>query len=143
MDGNAELLNYVYQNSKMGEETIRHLGEITHDNEFRKHLYLQRKEYQNINKLASRMLHEHGHDEKDLGALEKAMVYMNIEVKTAVDNSPGHLAEMMMNGSTMGIIEATKNLNKYAGADREVLSLAKKLVRTEEANVEHLKPYLS
>ena len=29
MDGNIEILNFIYQNSEMGTETIKHLIDIT------------------------------------------------------------------------------------------------------------------
>jgi len=41
MNGNAELLNFVYQNSQMGVDTIKQLIGIAEDNEFKKHLEAQ------------------------------------------------------------------------------------------------------
>lgn len=40
MNGNAELLNFIYQNSQMGVDTIRQLMDIVQDAEFNKHLGL-------------------------------------------------------------------------------------------------------
>ena len=38
MNGNAELLNFIYQNSQMGVETMEQLGGLTKDCEFRSFL---------------------------------------------------------------------------------------------------------
>lgn len=48
MDGNAELLNYIYQNSEMGVNTVEQMMEITQDETFRQHLEKQRERYQSI-----------------------------------------------------------------------------------------------
>lgn len=143
MDGNTELLNYIYQNSQMGETTIDQLTEIARDKEFLDHLRIQKQEYQGINREAMGMLRATGHQEKDLGVLPRVSSYMSIGVKTMVDHSPSHIAEMMIRGSAMGIIDATKNINKYQAADPPILDLAEKLLHTEQSNVEQLKTFLS
>lgn len=51
-------------------------------------------------------------------------------------------AEMGIQDNTMGITKGTRHLNDYAGDDRRVRQLAEKLLRTEEANVAQMKPYL-
>ncbi len=43
MNGNAELLNFIYQNSQMGVETMEQLGGITKDCEFRSFLEKQQE----------------------------------------------------------------------------------------------------
>lgn len=42
----------------------------------------------------------------------------------------------------MGIIDATKNIQKYNDAGKEILQLADKLLKTEQNNIEQLKPFL-
>ncbi len=142
MDGNTELLNYIYQNSQMGLHSIEQLLKKTEDGKFKNHLSTQHEEYKAINTQARELLKEKGHEEKDLGAMAKLTTQFSINVNTLTDHSPSHMAEMMMQGSTMGIIDATKNLNKYANADEAIISLGRKLLRTEESNVEHLKGFL-
>ena len=72
----------------------------------------------------------------------KISVYMSISMKTLMDKTPCHISEMLIQGSTMGIIEATKNLQIYKGADKGILDLADKLLKTEQNNIEQLKPFL-
>ena len=64
MNGNAELLNFIYQNSQMGVETIQQLMDIVKDDEFKKHLESQYHEYEEINGKAQSLLNQHGYDEK-------------------------------------------------------------------------------
>ena len=65
-----------------------------------------------------------------------------INMQTLSDKSPSHIAEMLMVGSNMGIINAIKNLKKYEHADKESLKLLKRLLRFEENNVQRLKAFL-
>lgn len=145
MDANVEMLNYIYQNSQMGEHAVSQLVKSSEHPKFHSHMETQLAEYQNINRKAKELLNRKGQEEKDISSLAKISSYMSIEMKTMMDNSPSHMAEVMMQGSTMGIIDITKQINRYedSGIEDEILSLANKLLRTEEANVEHLKPFLT
>jgi hypothetical protein len=142
MDKNTELLNYVYQNSQMGVETIGRLKDMIKDKEFGECLKSQAKEYYSINRMAKEKLRENGREEKGISTAAKASAYMSIGLKTLRDKSPSHLSEMMIQGSTMGIIEAVKNKKKYNDADKDILKLNNKLLKTEEDNLEQLKKFL-
>ena len=57
---NAELLNFIYQNSQMGVDTITQLLDIAADETFKKHLHAQLKEYRSIHDKAAQMLETNG-----------------------------------------------------------------------------------
>lgn len=142
MNGNAELLNFIYQNSQMGVDTIKHLIDITEDDKFIKHLESQLKEYKEIHSYARKMLNENGYDEKGISALEKIRTYLMINMQTITDKSASHIAEMLIIGSNMGVINAIKNINKYMDAEKDILQLMKKLLKFEENNIQQLKEFL-
>ncbi len=142
MNKNVELLNYIYQNSQMGVETIHHLLTIVEDNEMLDQLKTEFKEYSSINDEARELLEKNGYDEKGIGTLEKIMSDFMITMQTIRDNSSSHIAEMMLKGSNMGIIEATKKINEYTDADEHIVDLMKELLKLEENNVESLKKFL-
>ncbi|MGI6733385.1 MAG: hypothetical protein ACOX4J_04340 [Anaerovoracaceae bacterium] len=143
MNENAELLNYIYQNSQMGIETLDQLMNITEDAEFRQHLQSQYNEYKTINDNAKRMADKFGYEEKGLGAFEKMRTGLMIDMQTMMDKSTSHISEMLMIGSNMGIINAVKNLKKYQNAEPEIRGLMEKLLQLEENNIQELKQYLS
>ena len=143
MDGNAELLNFVYQNSQMGVNTVSQLMDIVEDQEFEKQLTSQYNEYLGINSAARKALDDGGYDEKGINALDKVKTYLMINMQTLTDKSPAHISEMLMVGSNMGIINAVKNLKKYQGAQQNSLDLMNRLLRFEENNVQQLKAFLS
>jgi len=75
MNGNAELLNFIYQNSQMGVDTIKQLMGIVEDAEFKKHLESQLNEYQEIHTAAKSILNNNGYDEKGIRAVDKIKTY--------------------------------------------------------------------
>ena len=96
MNGNAELLNFIYQNSQMGAETTEQFMGMTKDEEFLGFLGKQQEGYRNFHKKAKHMLCENGFDEKGLGTFEKLRTYLMINVQTMADKSVSHMAEMLI-----------------------------------------------
>lgn len=143
MNANAELLNFVYQNSGMGVDTLNQLLDIVEGDDFRKQIESQLKGYRDFNEKAKAMLHENGYNEKDISAFQKITSNVMINVKTLTDKSNSHIAEMMLTGSNMGIIDAIKSIKKYEhDAEKDIVSLMNKLLDFEEKNVEKLKEFL-
>lgn len=140
---NAELLNFVYQNSQMGVDTITQLMEITKDAAFKERLHAQLKEYRQIHDQAAQMLEANGFNEEGLSAFEKIRTYLMINFQTLSDDSTSHIAEMLMVGSNMGVIDAIKNIRKYRQkAEPDIVALMEHLRQFEENNVERFKQYL-
>lgn len=142
MNGNAELLNFVYQNSQMGIETLHQIIGIVEDSKFKKRLESQYKEYEKINKESEKLLNSNGYDEKGISAFDKIKTYFMINIQTLTDKSTSHIAEMLIIGSNMGVIDAIKNLKKYKNAEQEINELMDQLLKFEEDNIKELKEYL-
>ena len=143
MSADAEMLNFIYQNSQMGVETLNPLIPMIDNEAFKKRIEAQLKEYEQIHEEAKKLFDRHGYDETGIGALEKIMAYLMIDMKTLMDKSSSHIAEMLIQGSNMGIIDAVKRINQYEKeAEKEVTALMKRLLKFEENNVERLKEAL-
>lgn len=142
MNGNTELLNFVYQNAQMGTATLNQLTEIVERDDFKKHMEAQLKGYRDFEKDAVGLLEEHGGDEKGLSAFEKIRTYLMIDLQTMTDRTSSHVAEMMMVGSTMGVINSLRNLKKYEGAEKKIRDLMDRLLRFEENNIDQLKKFV-
>ena len=140
MNADAELLNFIHQNSQMGVETIGQLLTISEDESFKIHLEEELKEYRQIHEKARELLNQHGLEEKDISAMEKIMAYLAIDMKTFVDKSPSHMAEMLILGGTRGIIDYLKRIRQYKGeAKEDIISLMNHLLKVEEDHLERLK----
>lgn len=142
MSGNAELLNFIYQNSQMGVTTIEQLTGIAEDETFKVHLRSELNEYREINEAARVLLNTNGYDEKGISALDKIKTYLMINMQTMMDKTTSHIAEMLILGSNMGIIDATRNIDKYKDVEKDILALMKKLLKFEENNIKTLKTFI-
>ena len=59
-----------------------------------------------------------------------------------MDDSRGKIAEMMIQGTTMGIVKTIRHLNDYQGDDSDTRRLGERLLDMQEQNVERMKAYL-
>ena len=139
---NAKLLNFVYQNSAMGVQTITQLLDITDSEAMRKHLRYELERYNHFHAEARSRLNECGYDDEGLTGFEKVRTYVMISAQTLTDRSPQHIAEMLITGSTMGIIDAVKNLKHNADAEKEARDLMLELLKFEEDNAVRLREFL-
>lgn len=142
MNGNAELLNYIYQNSEMGQDTLSKLIDMTDNVEFKKLLQSQLNQYSSIYNEAEVRLKETHNEAKPLGTLVKVSTYISLNLNTLTDKTPSHMSEMIIQGSTMGIIDITKKIKDYQEKDPSILALANRLLNFEENTVESFKKYL-
>jgi transcriptional regulator with XRE-family HTH domain len=142
MNPDVEFLNYIHQNAEMGKDTIKQLLGITEDALFMQQLESQLKEYNEIYDLANNKLEQAQKEAKSIGTLSKLSAYIMININTLTNKTPSHIAEMMIRGSTMGIIEITKNLKEYGNADKEIIDLGNRLLKFEQTNVESMKKFL-
>lgn len=144
MNADTELLNFIYQNSQMGVDTLRQLIEMTKDCRFKEYLEGQQREYEEFHKEARERLNAQGMDEKGLSVMEKVRTYIMINVQTMMDHSASHMAEMLLVGSNMGVIDALKKLSEYRNdASSDSIKLMEKLKKFEEKNMESLKGFIS
>ncbi|KAB3526259.1 hypothetical protein [Alkaliphilus serpentinus] len=142
MTGNIELLNYIHQNSEMGQDAIKQLIPIVKDDTFKQNLESQFNEYKKIYNKAKTKIQEMDKDAKGINPLSKASSYIMINLKTLLNKSPSHISEILIQGSTMGTVDITKKLQEYNDADKEILDLGNQLLQFEQRNIEELKRFL-
>ena len=66
---------------------------------------------------------------------------MNMEMMK--DNSDARVADMLIKGFTMGNVDISKKIDRFSkDVDKDILDLAKELLKFGEKNIELLKPYL-
>ena len=109
------------------------------DKPFQSVLIAQRNRYQDI---YDRTLQLSDQELKGKKTLQKLSSTMMINFQTIKDKTPSHLAGMMIQGNTMGVIDMTKSLRENQGADSSVLGLAQDLLSMQKSNIDEMKPYL-
>lgn len=142
MLNDTEMLDYICQNAEMGRDGIMNIMNRTKDISLRQALEAQLTEYQQTYDSADQMLRNRGKHPTAVSPMAKMSSYVMSKMKTMSDSSPSQIAEMMIEGSTMGITKITKRMNEYDGNNSEILSLAEKQLKTEQANIEEMKKFL-
>lgn len=138
----VDLLKLICKSADMGQASIAHVIKLTDDDTMHRALEIQREEYQKSFDEAEKVLDEIGEGPRETASLEKAMSYVMSSMKTMTDNSPSKIAELLIEGSTMGITKMTQHLNDYDGDNDKVRRMAEKQIRTEQANIEEMKQFL-
>lgn len=77
----------------------------------------------------------------ETNAMNKVLTWYGVEMKTLMDNSSSKIAELLLQGTNMGIIEGRKILNNKE-LDSKVHKIAQEYVDMQEDAVEKLKEFL-
>ncbi len=136
------LLEMIYRNAEMGRDGLYFVLRKTDDTTFRKLIATQLMEYQSIMDEAEDTLRQAGLTPQGNSQMEKSMVRMTACCKTSKDNSPAALADMLIQGSSMGVTKIARQISVYSSHDATCLTLANRLQATEENNIHQLKQYL-
>lgn len=139
---NQNLLEEIYQATKMGLDATRLVIPKVHDESLRNDMEQQAKNYKEMNSQAKAMLRKDGYLPEEKGAFKKAMLRGSIKMNTLVNSKPDHIAKMMINGTTMGIIDLTKKLNELDDSDAGAKKLAEDYLAGEQQNIEIMKKHL-
>ena len=101
----------------------------------------QKKEYEKFLSDAHEILIKYGAKEEKISKLKELSSKVMATFMT-MNKSDEEIAKLMMEGNQKGVLEITAELNNYDGNDEEILSLARRLLATEEHNREEFKTYL-
>lgn len=142
MNETTELLHFIVQNAQMGKDTIRHLRTLVKDLEFDTFLRGQLRIYNATFDKAAELLEEQQESVEKVGLWDTMSSHVMININTLLDKTPPHIAEMMMQGSVMGIIDLIKKQKEFPHASETAKELAGELLRFEEESMEKLKAYL-
>lgn len=137
-----QLLNHIYQTAEMGQDGIRTVLKYADEPGLVRVLNSQLEEYQRIQNTAGAMLHARGEPPKGIGPMAKLSSEAMTAVKSLTDPSATNIAEMMIQGSTMGVTKSLRTLRDCRPEDPRVKDLADKLLKTEQANIEEMKTFL-
>ena len=125
-----ELLQYVHETAEMGIEGLNSLDGQVRDDSLRRVLSQQGAEYRQIADQAERLLRSLGEEPRDPGLLAKVSAEVMSTFKTLADPSASNIAEMVIQGNTMGATKSTRHLGDYAGGNHEIRNLAERLLHT-------------
>lgn len=142
MEENLNVLDEINKGATMGMDAINYILDKVEDNNFKNFLELQYNEYENISKKVNEIYSKYS-DKKphETNTMNKVMTWSQVNMKTLTDNSNSKIAELLLQGTNMGIIEGRKLLNNK-DINEEITELVNNFVNMQEKCVEKLKNYL-
>lgn len=140
----ADSLACIYENVKMGADAIINLLPKVEDSRLKSDMSVQMSGYEKFAAQAREELKGLGIEAEEKGFMAKAMAKIGMQMNTMVDTSSSHIAEMMIQGSNMGIIEMNKCINacERGRCEDGAVKLAREILTFEEKNLERMKQYL-
>lgn len=143
MTDDKQMLACISETADMGQDSLRQVLDKTENPDLQNALKIQLHEYEDIAAKAARLLAAQGEQPQKAGAFAKINSRLVSELKTMAAPDPApQIAQMVTEGSTMGVTTVTKKLHQYSGHNPDVSSLAQKLIKTEQANIEQMHRFL-
>ena len=139
---NQKAINDIYKNAHIALQSISDLIPSVEYDDIKNELIEQYEGYEKVIGKASTFMAENNIEAQDINPMKKAMLWSSIKMKTLFNNSKNQVAEMMINGTVMGINELTAMKNESSNLNDEILSILDELLSLEEEYEQRLKKYL-
>ena len=145
MNENNELLEYIYQNSEMGKYTLEKLiFELKgKDNKIIKDAEDILKRYEIFYKDLKKMLKKENVKPKETSIFSKIGASMGIKKEVISDNSDSSIADMLIKGMSMGVLDIEKKISQYDEiSNKKTIKLAEDFLEFQQESISKLKKYL-
>ena len=121
----------------MGTDAVACVLKKVEDKKLKKVLEDLHKKYEDIIRRINKIYHKYNKDKAphETNMMNKVMTWYGVEMKTFNDTSNSKIAELILQGINMGIIEGKK-------MDMKVKSIVKEYIDMQEECVEILKKFL-
>ena len=138
-----EILSEIYRNAQLALQSISNILPQVEDEEVRQALSSQHEEYEKFSSKATMLAKDLGVELKEPNPFKKAMMWGSIKMSTMKDNSRAHIAEMMVQGTVMGITALRASLGELPeDGNEEIVALLKEMIETEETFEKRWKAYI-
>lgn len=139
-----EVLAEVHRNCQLALQSISNILPETEDSDVKEELMRQHEDYEKLCGRAAILAKDKCMELKNPNPIKKAMMWSSIKMNTMTDNSPAHLAEMLIQGTVMGITSLKTTLGEMTdeSSDEDVKALLAELVSLEEGFESKWKSFL-
>ena len=142
MNNNMNVLDEINKGCFMGIDALDIVIKKVSDTSFKEVLEKQYEEYVSLTNRIDELYKEYSDKEAhETNMITKAMTWYGIEKDTMMDDSISKLADLLINGTNMGIIEGRKLLNNKK-MDKKVHKLCCDYTKMQENYIEKLKKIL-
>ena len=142
MDQTAKLLNRVAVNARTGLDATDQLLRRTEDERMLDELRFQREYYENAEREAEEKLKKFGEKGEPKGPMTRVGMWAGIRMNTLIDHTSSHIADLVIQGATMGVIDTTKARGECPDADQEAQDAASGFITQQQEAIERMKQFL-
>lgn len=139
---NLTILNEINKAAKMGMDSITYVSEKVSDENMKENLSTQYTGYGKIVEKVNTQFEKYGEIPDEEPTKDKIMGWMGVQMNTITDKSNSHIAEMMIQGANMGIVECQKLMNHNPQAEQGVKDILNDFMNFSQNNIEKMKEYL-
>lgn len=138
-----DLLDQIYKTSIMGMQSIEAIIKDIDSSELAGEIQAQYDCYKSIYAKAIDYMYAQGLEPERTNPVKRALRWSSIKITAMAKKTSSHIAEMMINGTTMGIIEMYRALNNCScDPSAEPKPLALELLDLLRSSVDKLVKYL-
>ena len=143
MKENINALDEINKGATMGMDAIHFIIDKIDSSEFKDVVDKQYNDYKEISETINEIYNKYNSEDEPhkTSVVNKVMTWYGVEMKTLTDKSDSKIAELLLQGTNMGIIEGRRILNNKV-LDDEVKEIISKYVTMQEECVDKLKDYL-
>ena len=145
MEEKNELLEHIYKDAYMSSYSLQKLlDEIKNkDNKIKGDVEDILQKYQEFKEEVEELLKGNGEEVNDPNFFAKMGSTMGIIKEVKIDNSDSSIADMVIQGVSMGSIETEKKLKAYEkDIEKEYKDLAERFLKFQQKSIDKLKKYL-
>ena len=139
-----EALAEIYRNAQIALTSISDiLPEVGEDMKLKQELHYQHEEYERFSAKASMLARDNGIELKEPNPMKKAMMWGSIKMNTLTDNSRAHIADMMVQGTVMGVTSLRTTASELdPDGDAEIIALLDEMIKRDEQFEKKWKEFL-
>jgi len=137
-----ELFDSAYKNVRMESYAIDCIIDAIEDPKLEELLRKQNDFYLDTTEELEKISVDLNHPPKDINPMLKGMSFASIKMKTFVNDETQHLAEMLVQGTTMGITDMIKAQTDFPCINDHLKNVVSSIISNEEKFVDSLKDFL-
>lgn len=138
----VKLLRECDAGIKMGVSSIDDVLKYVKSSQLKNCLEDSREEHTKLDRELQGLLDRYRDEGKDPNPMAKGMSWIKTNMKLVMNESDHTIADLMTDGSNMGVKSLNKYLNQYVAADEKSKDLCKRLINLEEDLIIQMRQFL-
>ncbi len=132
----------IVRNTEAGVQSIDNILNYVNSEKLKNLILAQKETMDEFYQKAKSELSEKDIDDSKTNPVQRMMLKAGVKMNAGMNNSPSHLASMLIDGYNMGIESVQKCVNELNRDGVDVPDIAKDLMKVYDKNIKALRAYL-